>query len=52
MAKTMIEGMGFGNTVKAINLDSITCAGEFPKYENGVGVILKLPGLTHTLEYY
>ena len=50
MVKPMVEGMGFGNAVKAINLDSITCAGGFPKYGNGLAVVLKLPGLTHVLE--
>ena len=50
MVKPMVEGMGFGNAVKAINLDSITCAAGVPKYGNGVAVVLKLPGLTHVLE--
>ena len=50
MVKPMVEGMGFGNAVKAINLDSFTLAGGFPKYGNGIAVVLKLPGLTHVLE--
>lgn len=50
MVKPMVEGMGFGNAVKAINLDSFTCAGGFPKYGSGIAVVLKLPGLTHVLE--
>lgn len=50
MIKPMVEGMGFGNAVKAINLDSFTCAGGFPKYGNGIAFVLKLPGLTHVLE--
>ena len=43
MVKSMIEGMGFGNALKAINLDSITCAAGFPKYGSGIAVALKLP---------
>ena len=50
MIKPMFEGMGFGGAVKAINLDSFTCAGGFPKYGSGIAVSLKLPGLTHVLE--
>ena len=50
MVKLMVEGMGFGNALNAINLDSITCAAGFPKYGSGIAVALKLPGLTHVLE--
>ena len=43
MVKLMIEGMGFGNALKANNLDSITYAAGFPKYGSGIAVALKLP---------
>ena len=50
MIKPMVETMGFGNAVKAINLDSFTVVGGFPRYGNGLALVLKLPGLTHVLE--
>lgn len=50
MAKPMIEGMGFSGALKVLNLDSFSIASSFPKYENGCGFVLKLPGLTKVVE--
>jgi len=48
--KPAIEGFGFGDALKALNLDCISIAGGAPKYQNGYALVLKLPGLTHVLE--
>lgn len=50
MIKPAVEGMGFVDSLKALNLDTISVAGGIPKYENGYAFVLKLPGLTHVLE--
>ena len=50
MVKPAVEGMGFTDSLKALNLDCISIAGGIPKYKNGYAFVLKLPGLTHILE--
>ena len=50
MAKPMLEGFGLLDTIKLLNLDSISLAAGVPKYQNGVALVLKLPGLTKVLE--
>lgn len=48
--KPMVEGMGFGPALQAINLDRIAVAGGVPKYENGFAFVLTIPGLSQVLE--
>ena len=50
MLKPAVEGMGLTNTLKSLNLDTISLAAGVPKYQNGVALVLKLPGLTKVLE--
>ena len=50
LAKPAIEGMGFAGALKALNLDSLSVAGGFPKYSNGFAVVIKIPGLTKVVE--
>ena len=50
LAKPAIEGMGFGNALKALNLDSLSIAAGVPKYSNGVALVIKIPGLTKVIE--
>ena len=50
MAKPAIENMGFGDSLKALNLDSFSVAGGVPKYSNGLALVLRIPGLTKVVE--
>ena len=50
MAKPAIETMGFGDSLKALNLDSFSVAGGVPKYSNGLALVLRIPGLTKVVE--
>ena len=50
MVKPAVDGMGFADSLKALNLDCLSIAGGIPRYENGYAFVLKLPGLTHVLE--
>ena len=50
MAKPAIENLGFGNSLKALNLDSFSVAGGVPKYSNGLALVLRIPGLTKVVE--
>lgn len=50
MAKPMVEGLGFKESLKVLNLDNFSIASGFPKYENGFALVVKLPGLTRVVE--
>ena len=50
MIKPAVSDMGFEAALKAINLDSISIAGGVPKYENGLALVIKIPGLSKVFE--
>ena len=50
MVKPAVEGMGFTETLKSLNLDTISIAAGIPKYQNGFAFVLKLPGVSSVLE--
>ena len=50
MVKPVVDGMGLTDTLKKLNLDTISIAAGVPKYQNGVALVLKLPGLSKVLE--
>lgn len=50
MVKPAVEGMGFTDTLKSLNLDKISIAAGVPKYQNGCALVLTVPGLSKVLE--
>lgn len=50
MVKPAVEGMGLTATLKSLNLDTISIAAGVPKYQNGLALVLKLPGVSSVLE--
>ena len=50
MIKPAVEGMGFTNILKALNLDTISIAVGVPKYQNGAALVINLPGLSTILD--
>ena len=42
--------MGFCCAIKALNLDSLLVDGGVPKYNNGLTLVIKIPGLTKVVE--
>jgi len=41
--------MGFADTIKALDLDSISISFGVPKYHNGYAISIKIPGLSSVL---
>jgi hypothetical protein len=48
--KPAVSSMGFDGPLKTINLDTITIAAGVPKYQNGLALSIKIPGLTKVVE--
>ena len=42
--KPAVDGMGFGDSLGELNLDTISVAWGIPRYENWYAFVLKLPG--------
>ena len=49
MVAPMIATMGFADTIKALDLDSISISLGVPKYHNGYAISIKIPGLSSVL---
>ena len=43
--RPLMEGMGFRDLFKLINFDCISLSLGIPKYENGLSLVIKMPGL-------
>lgn len=50
LIKPAVSSMGFDGPLKTINLDTITIAAGVPKYQNGLALSIKIPGLTKVVE--
>ena len=50
MIRPMVEGMGFRNLFTSINFNCISFSFGIPKYQNGLTVEIKLPGMVQYLE--
>jgi hypothetical protein len=50
MIVPMITGSGMADTIKSLDLNSISISVGVPKYENGYAISLKLPGLSKLIE--
>ena len=49
MLKQFLEYYNLMETIKSINLDNLCYTFGFPKYKNGLAIIIKLPGITQYL---
>ena len=49
MVAPMIESFGMTDTVKVLDLDSISISIGVPQYENGYAISIKIPGLSQVL---
>ena len=49
MVAPMIGQFGMTDTVKALDLDTISISLGVPKYQNGCAISLKIPGLSQVL---
>ena len=50
MVRPILDGMGLTSTIKSLNLDNISFSIGVPKYQHGLALVLKFPGLTYVLE--
>jgi hypothetical protein len=46
MVKPLLENYGLVDSAKATDVDEIALSLVFPKYENGIAHIIKLPGFS------